>query len=79
MAMWKIRSCPKCGGDVFLDIDEETWFEHCLQCGYTGPKSNIECPQCGSEMYYELGRYYCPHCSYISGCPATSNSNHWSG
>ena len=32
--MWKFRSCPRCGGDVFLDSDEHVWYEHCLQCGY---------------------------------------------
>jgi ribosomal protein S27AE len=32
--MWKFRSCPRCGGDIFLDSEEHTWFEHCLQCGY---------------------------------------------
>jgi len=34
--MWKFKSCPKCGGDIFLDSDQYGWFEHCLQCGYTG-------------------------------------------
>jgi ribosomal protein S27AE len=32
--MWKFRSCPRCGGDIFLDNEEHVWFEHCLQCGY---------------------------------------------
>lgn len=41
--MWKIKECPKCRGDMFVDIDEDGMFNHCLQCGYVG---NIEssCP-----------------------------------
>jgi ribosomal protein S27AE len=65
MAMWKARSCPKCGGDIFLDIDEETWFDHCLQCGYIGRRANAECSECGSEMYFDMGRYCCRHCGHI--------------
>jgi DNA-directed RNA polymerase subunit M/transcription elongation factor TFIIS len=40
--MWKIKSCPKCGGDLYLDYDEYGDYNHCLQCGYTG---NID-PSC---------------------------------
>lgn len=25
--------CPKCGGNVYLDNDDEGWYEQCLQCG----------------------------------------------
>jgi hypothetical protein len=32
--MWKLRSCPKCHGDVFLEKDISGWYERCLQCGY---------------------------------------------
>ncbi len=34
MAIWKLKSCPRCGGDVFLNRDEYNWwYEQCLQCG----------------------------------------------
>ena len=33
--MWKFKGCPRCGGDIYLDQDESSWYEHCLQCGYT--------------------------------------------
>ena len=33
-AMWRLRSCPKCRGDVFVDYDMNGWYEQCLQCGY---------------------------------------------
>ncbi len=32
--MWRLRSCPKCRGDVFVDYDMNGWYEQCLQCGY---------------------------------------------
>ena len=31
---WKLKNCPRCGGDVFVDNDNENWFEQCLQCSY---------------------------------------------
>ena len=36
MKSWKLRGCPRCSGDIFIDVDEEhMWYETCLQCGYT--------------------------------------------
>jgi|GEM_PF-1187886 len=34
--MWRSKSCPKCRGDVFveLDITDGEWYEYCLQCSY---------------------------------------------
>ncbi len=29
------NKCPKCGGNVYLDVDEQDWYEQCLQCSYT--------------------------------------------
>lgn len=36
MVKWRLKSCPRCEGDIFLDRDLSGWFEHCIQCGYTG-------------------------------------------
>ena len=33
--MWKLKSCPKCGGDIFIDKDFNGWYEECLQCGFS--------------------------------------------
>ena len=30
---WRLRSCPRCGGDMFIDKDLYGWYEKCLQCG----------------------------------------------
>lgn len=32
--MWRLKGCPKCGGDVFIDHDMTGQYEQCLQCGY---------------------------------------------
>ena len=32
--MFRLRSCPRCKGDVSLDWDYYGWYEQCLQCGY---------------------------------------------
>jgi hypothetical protein len=34
MTVWKLKSCPKCGGDLHIDRDLENWFACCLQCGH---------------------------------------------
>lgn len=34
--MWRSKNCPKCGGDIFLEMDctDGEWYEYCLQCSY---------------------------------------------
>ena len=34
MPRWKVKSCPRCKGDMFLDRDLDSWYEQCLQCSY---------------------------------------------
>lgn len=34
MPHWKLKGCPRCGGDVYVDRDLESWYEQCLQCSY---------------------------------------------
>ncbi len=34
MVRWKLKSCPRCGGDFFIDRDLDGWYEQCLQCSY---------------------------------------------
>ncbi len=32
MSRWKSKACPRCGGDMFVDRDLDSWYEQCLQC-----------------------------------------------
>jgi hypothetical protein len=34
MAMLRLKSCPRCRGDIIVDRDFDGWYEQCLQCGY---------------------------------------------
>ena len=71
MVMWKTKGCPKCGGDTFVDIDENVLFDHCLQCSYMRPRLGKTCPHCGFGMFFDTvaGRkyYYCSNCGYSIG------------
>ncbi len=39
--MWRLKSCPRCKGDVLVDRDHYGWYEWCLQCGYRHNLINI--------------------------------------
>jgi len=32
--MLKVKGCPKCKGDMFVDRDRYGWYEQCLHCGH---------------------------------------------
>ncbi|MDP3878938.1 MAG: hypothetical protein Q8Q07_01355 [Dehalococcoidales bacterium] len=34
MVMWKLKNCPRCQGDLFVDRDIDGWYAQCLQCSY---------------------------------------------
>ena len=39
--MLKLKSCPKCHGDVVVDRDQWGWYEQCIQCGYLHDLQNM--------------------------------------
>ena len=39
---WRLKKCPRCGGDTFIEKDEHGWYEECLQCGYHGELKEVE-------------------------------------
>lgn len=41
MTRWKLKSCPRCGGDILIDQDHHGWYEACLQCGYSSELQNL--------------------------------------
>jgi len=34
MLSWKLKSCSRCGGDLFIERDTDGWFVQCLQCSH---------------------------------------------
>jgi DNA-directed RNA polymerase subunit M/transcription elongation factor TFIIS len=34
MAVWKLKSCPRCNRDIFIQREIDGWYEECLACGY---------------------------------------------
>ena len=41
MAVWKLKSCPRCSGDLFIQRETDGWYEECLLCGYQRDVSNL--------------------------------------
>jgi DNA-directed RNA polymerase subunit M/transcription elongation factor TFIIS len=41
MAVWKLKSCPRCSGDLFIQRETDGWYEECLLCGYQKDVSNL--------------------------------------
>ena len=65
MVMWKTKSCPRCGGDTFIDNDMDGWYEQCLQCGYR------------SELEGMAARY--PNFHYLPIIDETDRDPGWQG
>ncbi|MFC1944364.1 hypothetical protein ACFLX5_02565 [Chloroflexota bacterium] len=40
--MLKLKGCPRCEGDLFLEEDFDGWYEECLQCGYLHDLEDME-------------------------------------
>ena len=34
MTYWKLKSCPRCTGDLYIEREKNGWDEACLACGY---------------------------------------------
>jgi DNA-directed RNA polymerase subunit M/transcription elongation factor TFIIS len=41
MAVWKLKSCPRCNGDLFIQREIDGWYEECLSCGYQKDISDL--------------------------------------
>ncbi len=50
MVMWKFKSCPRCGGDFFIDKDGDGWYKQCLQCGFRQELKPLETPEQQAEL-----------------------------
>ena len=34
MPKWRLKACPRCGGDTYIDSDIDGWYEQCLMCAH---------------------------------------------
>jgi DNA-directed RNA polymerase subunit M/transcription elongation factor TFIIS len=34
MVRWRLKSCPRCGSDMFIEKDFDNLYEQCLMCSY---------------------------------------------
>lgn len=34
MGKWQASRCPRCGGRLFIDNDEDGWYEQCINCSH---------------------------------------------
>ena len=41
MAVWKLKGCPRCNGDLFIQRETDGWYEECLLCGYQKDVSSL--------------------------------------
>jgi ribosomal protein S27AE len=50
MAVWKLKSCPRCSGDLFIQRETDGWYEECLLCGYQRDVSDIVSKTAGGQI-----------------------------
>jgi len=50
MAVWKLKSCPRCSGDLFIQRETDGWYEECLLCGYQRDVSDIVSVTTGGQV-----------------------------
>lgn len=53
----KLKGCPRCKGDVVVELDQWGWYEECIQCGYLHDLPNVvkvkqQAAQQGHNMEY---------------------------
>jgi len=34
LARLRLKGCPRCKGDIVVEVDQWGWYEECIQCGY---------------------------------------------
>ena len=39
--MWKLKSCPRCSGDMFFEKGLDRWYMQCIQCSHESELKNI--------------------------------------
>ena len=37
----RLKGCPRCKGDLVVEVDQWGWYEECIQCGYLHDLQNV--------------------------------------
>ena len=45
MVRWRLKGCPRCGGDLLMERDFDHSCEQCLQCGFIRDLDNLQKPE----------------------------------
>ena len=53
--MLRLKSCPRCKGDIRLDRDQYGWYEECFQCGYVRDLKKVVASRDGIEEKKKAG------------------------
>jgi hypothetical protein len=51
--MWRLKSCPRCGGDMCLEEGPDGQEEKCLQCSYVRGYEAYPAPEKGAQSASE--------------------------
>ena len=48
---WRLKDCPRCGGDTYIDKDMDGWYQQCLLCAYRRELKELNIPK---RQYIEV-------------------------
>ena len=60
MVQWRLKSCPRCGSDMFIEQDFDNKYEQCLMCSYRIDLERVQVKQpvaAGQDYYDDIDNY----------------------
>ena len=52
--MFAFKSCTRCRGDMYLELEPDGYAICCLQCGYRQYLANVDEPRAAREVFASL-------------------------
>jgi hypothetical protein len=56
MGKWKIHGCPRCGGSLIIDRDEDGWYESCINCAFRNDLKVIAKAPTDAELHIKRSK-----------------------
>ena len=53
MVRWNLKSCPKCGSDMYIEKDFDMIYKKCLMCSYQVDIERVPVKQPVAAGHYE--------------------------